>query len=285
MKKILLISIVCLLVFSFAITGLAKLTLNYWVYPIFNDPEKEAGWFERQVIEEFQEIYPEVEYELQFLPWTSGPQKVAMSIATGTPPDIIIDAFMRGMSYASAGALSDYNDTMDAEEQADYYQSVLDIVKIDGKVYMYVLASNGNGMPINRLVAEKAGAMDLLPLDREDRDWTVEEYKKFCLKIAEAKIPDTYATGLHFADSNSQHSYILQMHLNFGAVPFVVEDGKYNCTLNSPEAIEGLEFFLELYNTPGVGILEQESIRIIAGDANGTICHAGQYSRQREKVA
>ncbi|MBA7547801.1 hypothetical protein ES705_40237 [subsurface metagenome] len=260
MKKLLLVSLICLLVFSFATTAVAKVTLNYWIYPIFTSPEKEAGWFEKRVIAEFQEIYPEVEFELQFLPWTSGPQKVAMSIATGTPPDLIVDAYMRGMSYAAAGVLSDYEDTMDAEEKADYYQSVLDMVKIDGKIYMYVLSAHGKGMPINRLVAEKAGAMDLLPLDRDDRDWTVEEYKKFCLKIAEAKIPDTYAMTLHFADSNTQQEYIFYIHQNFGAVPFVIEDGKYRCTLNSPEAIEGLEWYLDLYSIPGVGIPGPESL-------------------------
>ena len=240
--------------FSFAITGLAKVTLNYWIYPIFTDPDKENGWFEKRVIEEFQEIYPEVEFELQFLPWSEGPNKVAMSIATGTPPDLIVDAFMRGMSYANAGVLSDLRDTMDEAERADYYESVLDLVSIDKGIYMYLLRASGIGMPINRIVAEKAGAIDLLPLDRESRDWTVEEYKKFCLKVAEANIPDTYAMGLHFADSNTQHTYILHMLQSFGAVPFIVEDGKYICTLNSSEAIEGLEWYLDLYNTPGVGI-------------------------------
>jgi len=247
-------------VFSFAITGLAKVNLSFWVYPIFTHPERENGWLERKIIAEFQEIYPEVNIEIQMLPWTDGPKKINMAVATGTPPDLNINAYMTPMSFATEGVLSDFGDTMDAEERADYYPDVLDMVTIDGKVYMYLLAANGRGMPINRFVAEKAGAMDLLPLDREDRDWTVEEYKKFCLKIAEAKIPDTYAMCLHFGDSNTQQAYVAHIHQSFGADVFEIVDGKYKCVLNSPEGVEGLEWYLDLYNTPGVGVPGPESL-------------------------
>ncbi|MBA7589203.1 hypothetical protein ES708_31284 [subsurface metagenome] len=119
---------------------------------------------------------------------------------------------------------------------------------------MYLTFAIAGGFEFNRFVVEKAGAMDLLPLDRPDRSWTHKEFKKLCLKIAEANIPDTYVWTFHFADSNCMQHYIEHMHQSFGAVPFVVEDGKYRCTLNSPEAVEGLEWYLDLYDTPGVGM-------------------------------
>jgi len=257
LKKLLLVLLICVLVFSLAITAIAKaekVELVFWAYCYYTDPDKENGWFERRVISEFQEIYPEVEFKLQMLPWTDGPKKVQMAIATGTTPDIIFDCDMRIMSYAAVGALSDFEDTMDAEEQADHYSSVLNGVKFEGKVYMYLTFAIASGFEFNRFVVEEAGAMDLLPLDREDRSWTHEEFKKFCLKVAEANIPDTYVWTFHFADSNCMQHYIKHMHQSFGAVPFVVEDGKYRCVLNSPEAVEGLEWYLDLYNTPGVGM-------------------------------
>lgn len=234
---------------------MAKVNLEFWTYTYAHDQAeiKEYGWFEKRVIQEFQEIYPEVEINLQVLPWIKGPGKVAMAIATDTTPDILQDCDMRIMTYVAAGAMADFEDTMDAEEQADHYSSMLDMVKFNDRVYMYILSADIGGMSINKYVAEKAGAMDLLPLDRENRDWTVEEFKQFCLKIAEAEIPRTYAFTFHFADSNCQQFYINHMHQSFGAVPFVIEDGKYRCTLNSPEAVEGLEWYLDLYNTPGVG--------------------------------
>lgn len=262
MKKLLLVSLICLLVFGLAITAIAKaekVELIFWAYCYHTDPDKENGWFERRVITEFQEIYPEVEFELQMLPWADGPKKVQMAIATDTTPDIIFDCDMRIMSYAAAGALSDFEDTMDAEEQADYYPSVLERVKFEGKVYMYLTIAAGGGMEFNRIIVEKARAIDLLPLDREDRSWTHEEFKKFCLKIAKANIPDTYVWTFHFADSNCMQHYIKHMHQSFGAVPFIVEDGKYRCILNSPEAVGGLEWYIDLYNTPGVGMPGAES--------------------------
>lgn len=260
MKRLLLISLICVLVFSFAITGLAKaekVELVFWGYRYYSNmdnPEEEYGWIENRVIKEFQEVYPGVEITYQLLPWTDGPGKVKMAIATGTPPNILHDCDMRIMSYAAVGAMADFEDTMDAEEQADFFPSVLDMVKFDGKVYMYIHQSTTMSMSINKLIAEKAGAMDLLPLDREDRSWTTEEFKKFCLKIAEVNLPDTHAFTFHFADHTCMQDYILFLHQGFGAVPFVVEDGKYRCTLNSPEAVEGLEWVLSFYNIPGVGV-------------------------------
>lgn len=261
MKKLLLVSLICLLIFSFAITAMAKIELEFWTYMYHSDPNKikEYGWFENRIIEEFQEIYPEVEINLQVLPWTKGPEKVTVSIVTGTTPDILQDCDMRIMTYVAAGAMVDFEDTMDAEEQADHYTSFLDMVKFKDKVYMYIWMAGIGGMSVNKLVVEKAGAMDLLPLDREDRDWTVEEFKEFCLKIAEANIPGTYALTFHFADSNCQQLYINHVHQSFGAEPFVIEDGKYRCTLNSPEAVEGLEWYLELYNIPRVGMPSPET--------------------------
>jgi len=259
LKKLLLISLICLLVFSFAITGLAKVKLVFWAYPYFVDLDKENGWHERRVMAEFQEIYPEVEFELQMLPWSDGPKKLVMAIATGNTPNILIGCDMRTMSYVAAGAMVDFEDTMDAEEQADYFPDILERAKFDGKVYMYLAGQGGGTMSVNKMIAEKAGAVDLLPLDREDRSWTTEEFKKFALKVAEAKIPNVDVLGLHFADANNQQYYIMFMHQAFGAVPFVKEDGKYRCTINSPESIEGLEWYLDLYNTPGVGLPGPES--------------------------
>lgn len=259
MKKLLLVSLICLLIFSFAITGLAKVKLVFWEYPYYVDIDKENGWHERRVIEEFEALYPNVEIELQMLPWSDGPKKVAMAIATGDTPNILNDCDMRIMSYVAAGAMVDLEDTMDAEERADFFPDLLERVTYNGKVYMYLAGQGGGVMSVNKIIAEKAGALDLLPLDREDRSWTTEEFKKFALKVAEAKIPNTDVFGLHFADANNQQYYIMFMHQAFGAVPFVVEDGKYRCTINSPEGIEGLEFYLDLYNTPGVGLPGPES--------------------------
>lgn len=262
MKRLLLVSLICLLVFSFAITGLAKVKLVFWAYPYYVDLNKEQGWHERRVISEFQEIYPEVEFELQNLPWSDGPAKVAMAIATGDTPDILNDCDMRIMSYVAAGVMVDFEDTMDAEERADFFPDLLERATFNGKVYMYLAMQGGGTMSINKMIAKKAGAMDLLPLDREDRSWTTEEFKKFALKVAEANIPGVDVFGLHFTCANNQQYYIMFMHQAFGAKPFIVEDGKYRCTLNSPEGIEGLEWYLDLYNTPRVGLPGAESLGI-----------------------
>ena len=264
MKKILLILLVSLFIFSLAITAMAKVELTFWAYPYFNFEDKESGSLESRIISEFEEIYPDVEITLEMLSSAGDHEKIEMAIVTGTGPDILQHGDVKVMSYAASGLLSDFEDTIDAEEKADYWPGVLETAMWDGKVYSCLISADGSpGMEVNRFVVEKADAMDLLPLNNENRIWaSLEDFKKFCLKIADAKIPDTYAFALHFMDSNCQHSYIKWMHRTFGAVPFVLEDGKYRCTMNSPESIEGLGWYLDLYNTPGVGMPGPESMGV-----------------------
>jgi len=107
------------------------------------------------------------------------------------------------------------------------------------------------GMVVSKGIAKKTGALDLLPLNKPDRTWTTDEYRAFLRKVASSGLPGVNGYLFSFGDANGIHCQIMLMLQGFGAEPFVKEDGKYRCTVNSPEAIEGLEYYLEIYNTPG----------------------------------
>ncbi|MBA7552652.1 hypothetical protein ES705_45222 [subsurface metagenome] len=237
--------------FSLAITATAKVKLVYWGFPTVTTKGLLPGEYEQAVIDQFEKEYPEVEIELQIIPYDGGVKKVNLSIIAGTTPDILIDNTFRMGKYADAGLLVPFDLT--EEEKDDFYPSALEASTFNDKVYLYTVQVATTGMIVSKKFARDAGALDLLPLDRPDRTWTADEFKAFLQKVASAKLPGVRGIVMHFGDANGQQTFIMLMIQGFGATPFVYEDGKYRCTMDSPEAVEGLEFYLDLYNnSPGV---------------------------------
>lgn len=250
MRKLLLISLICILVFSLAITVTAKVKLAYWTFPVVTLEGVLPGEYEQNVIDQFEKEYPEVEIELQVIPYEGGNKKIELSIIAGTAPDILSDNVFRMGKFAEARLLVPFDLT--EEEKDDFYPFAIEASIFHDKVYLYPIQANFAGMVVSKRIARDAGALDLLPLDRPDRTWTADEFKAFLQKVASAKLPGVRGMVQHFGDAMGQHNFIMLIIQGFGAEPFVVEDGKYRCTMNSPEAIEGLEFYLDLYeNSPG----------------------------------
>ena len=262
MKKLLLVPLIFLLVGIFAITGLAKVELTMWSGPYYIVETKESGWYINRVIGEFEELYPEVNIELEILPWGRvGTDKLAIGIATKTTSDIRLGGASGITSHALQGVISDFSDIVTAEEQADYLPGYVETFAVDGQMPMYMVMGNygSGGMGINKVLVEKAGAMDLLPLDKPYRNWTVEEYKVFLQKmteyIKEAGLTDTFTTVFNFGDGSCNAVIIMWVFQCWGVDPFEVVDGKYKVVLNSPEAVEALQWYLDLYNDPTYGVM------------------------------
>lgn len=268
MKKLIILSLVLLLVLSVAIPGMAKTVVTLWTRPTQRVEGLESGVYEQRVIDEFEALYPDVEVLLEIIPWGgSGDQKVKFNIAAGTPPDLRLtgEATTRGLQ--NAGLLLDFEDMLTIEEKAKFHDGVVDICSVDGKMYFYPTSISPNCIMVNLTLVKEAGADHLLPLDRPSRSWTVEEFRAFLIKVAEAKLPGVLAWGFNFADAYGHHQYRLMMIQAFGQDMFAYEDGKVVCTVNSPEAIEGIEFYMDIYNNyPGVFPSGSENVDVMRMD-------------------
>jgi len=252
LKKTVLVLLVCVFIFSLAITASAKTNVSFWTYPSINYEGLgiALGEYEKNIIEQFEKEYPEVNIELEIIPYDSGTEKLNLNIASGTPPDIISDAILRVGAYANAGLLVPFDLT--EEEKNDFFPFAIEMSSFSGKMYYYPIGVGAGGVLVSKKIARDTGALDLLPLDRPGRTWTADEYKALLQKIASAKLPGVYGMGMWFGDSQCQQSFIMLMLQGFGAVPYTLENGKWKCTLNSPEAVEGLEYYLDIYNnSPG----------------------------------
>jgi multiple sugar transport system substrate-binding protein len=245
LNKILLVLLVSLLVFGFAITAIAKVELSYFTHTSIQVEGLEPGVYEQRLIDEFEKLYPEVNIELEVIPYAGDTGKVEFSIAAGTPPDILACDIQNLVKYANAGILLDFNDILTKEDLADFYPFAIEGSTVNGKMYYYPMGVRAGAMIIDRTLAKEWGVFDWLPFNREDRSWTAEEFAHFIQKVNE--LNKGYGWCFWYADNTAHHHLNMMLIQGFGGKPFIFENGKFKCIINSPEAIEGIKFYLDLY--------------------------------------
>lgn len=197
-------------------------------------------------VEQFNEIEPETEVQLEYLPhdqsWFA---KLDASLVAGTPPDVVQGPVSEAAKYIPLGALSPVNDYMSDEIKADLHQAVAAEASFDDKQYLWPWRlSFGGGIAINAGMWEQNGVADLLPKG-ETRRWLMDEF----LEAAKANTTgDVYGTVL----STDIHYQITQFMFGFGARLF--NEDETEVILNSPEGVAGLQWLVDLENVHKVAI-------------------------------
>ena len=207
MKKLKVLTALCLTgiltIGSLAGCGSAKTSnskdsvteVTWWAFPNFATVDGEVGKYEQQIIDDFQSKNPNIKVNLEMISFDGGAEKLNAAIASNSAPDILYDAPGRIISYGRQGVLADVND-MIKELNVDVSDQILSACKVDYKYYMYPFNTSAFTMAVNKTMFEKAGLLDYLPLDREDRLWTVEDYTKALEAIKKAN-PDVIPMGFY----------------------------------------------------------------------------------------
>ncbi len=227
-------------------TASSKVDLTVWSYPRFietgTDGEAlESGSFEKRIIAEFMEEHPDVTVTLEMIPYSGGPEKVKTAIAGKNPPDVLVDYIGRIAEYSFMDVLVPLDDMLSAEDRRDIPESIISLCSVDGSLVMYPWGSMPIGWIANKALFDKAESASLLPLDRESRDWSIEEAE--AAMTAVASLEDTYAMALWAKDEQADSTMRLLLQ-NFGAD---IYNADYSgIVLDSPAGVEGLEWILEM---------------------------------------
>ncbi len=214
MKKILALALVlCMAIGCFAGCSIGKgktVEISFWEYNL--DEERQAHI--DGVIAEFQKAYPNIKITHTSLPWDGGPEKVNTAIASGTTPDLMLDADMRVSGYAGKGVLVPLNDII-ASAGKNIPDNYKNAVAMNGNQYMFpVFTSGASCVIINEALAEELGVADMLPEDKVS--WTWDEFEAFARAAAEAGAADgVYGVGF-FAGSQSSDSSTLSWLMGGG---------------------------------------------------------------------
>lgn len=166
--------------------GDKKTEITWWNFPNFEMKDGQSGKYEEELVKAFEEKNPNIKVKVEMLSFNGGGEKLNAAIASKSAPDVLYDAPGRIIDYGRQGVLAPVDD-MIKELNGDVSESILQGCKLDNKYYMYPFNTTTFMMAVNKTMFEEAGLLDLLPLDKPDRQWTIEEFEKALKGIKEAK--------------------------------------------------------------------------------------------------
>ncbi|NOU96135.1 extracellular solute-binding protein [Paenibacillus sp. LMG 31456] len=216
--------------------------ITWWNFPNFQPLDGEVGKYEKQIIEAFNKKNPEIKVNLEMITFEGGPQKLNVAIASNTAPDVIYDAPGRIIDWGKKKLLAPLNDIVTTEVQKDIAPAFWKQSMVGDQIYMYPINTAPFLMAVNKTVFEKIGALDLLPLKKPDRTWTVAEYEK-ALQAVKEKAPDIIPTGF-FAKSSAGDQGTRAYIANLGVSRFLNEDNS-KVAINTDNAAKALDWIVK----------------------------------------
>ena len=235
-----------------------KVEITYWDFPQFTkDKEfKKTEDFDAALIKAFEAKNPNIKVNYQNIEFTDGPAKLATAIQSKTAPDVIYDAPGRVIAWAAKDLLVPLDDV----DKSKLNEAAVKASSYKDKLYMYPQGVAPFLMGVNKDLTDKLGVTDLLPLNKQDRSWTVEEYEKF-LKAVKQKdssiTPALFYTKSQAGDQGPR-AFVANLYNSW-----ITDDAISKYTINDANGVKGLEWVKKAYDD---GLLGQ-GVALEAKDA------------------
>lgn len=235
-----------------------KVEITYWDFPQFTkDKEfKKTEDFDAALIKAFEAKNPNIKVNYQKIEFTDGPAKIETAIQSKTAPDVIYDAPGRVIAWAAKDLLVPLDDV----DKSKLNEAAIKASSYKDKLYMYPQGVAPFLMGVNKDLTDKLGVTDLLPLNKQDRSWTVEEYEKF-LKAVKQKdssiTPALFYTKSQAGDQGPR-AFVANLYNSW-----ITDDAISKYTINDANGVKGLEWVKKAYDD---GLLGQ-GVALEAKDA------------------
>ena len=235
-----------------------KVEITYWDFPQFTkDKEfKKTEDFDAALIKAFEAKNPNIKVNYQKIEFTDGPAKIETAIQSKTAPDVIYDAPGRVIAWAAKDLLVPLDDV----DKSKLNEAAVKASSYKDKLYMYPQGVAPFLMGVNKDLTDKLGVTDLLPLTKQDRSWTVEEYEKF-LKAVKQKdssiTPALFYTKSQAGDQGPR-AFVANLYNSW-----ITDDAISKYTINDANGVKGLEWVKKAYDD---GLLGQ-GVALEAKDA------------------
>lgn len=235
-----------------------KVEITYWDFPQFTkDKEfKKTEDFDAALIKAFEAKNPNIKVNYQKIEFTDGPAKIETAIQSKTAPDVIYDAPGRVISWAAKDLLVPLDDV----DKSKLSEAAVKASSYKDKLYMYPQGVAPFLMGVNKDLTDKLGVTDLLPLNKQDRSWTVEEYEKF-LKAVKQKdsniTPALFYTKSQAGDQGPR-AFVANLYNSW-----ITDDANSKYIINDANGVKGLEWVKKAYDE---GLLGQ-GVALEAKDA------------------
>ncbi len=245
--------------------------ITFWNFPNFATIDDTVGKYEEEMIAAFEAKNPDIKVKYEIISFNDGPAKINTAIETKTAPDVVYDAPGRVITWGKNGVLAPLNDMFDDELINDLDPALVEAVQANGNYYLYPVNTAPFMMAFNKTMLEELGLLDLLPLDRENRAWTVTEYETLLAALKEAgKVPAIFYAKSSAGDQGTR-AFISNLYNSW-----ITNDDLSEYTINDEGGVKGLQWTVDAIKDGlminGSALASSDAIdEFVAGRAASTI--------------
>lgn len=254
-------------------TAEKPLKISFWNYPNFTGDE-EYAWqaYDQALIRAFESKYPNIKVSYQGMEFSQGSTEIEEAIQSQTNPDVIYDAPGRIIDWASRGYLAELGEMV---KKDTLLESALEAGSYDGKLYLYPQGVAPFLMGFNKSMLSQMGLLDMLPLDKEDRLWSTEEFQQL-LEAIHQKNPEIAPVILYAkTEAGDQGSRAFVSNL-YGT--WTTDDAVSKYIIDDENGIKAMTWVKDAYDQGllgrGISLDAETAIEAFGnGNAAGTILY------------
>jgi multiple sugar transport system substrate-binding protein len=225
MKKfsITLLTIVLFVVLGFSAFAAEKKTVEFWSYVPLDNP----GLY--LYIDKFNQSQDKINIEAKFIPFAEFKRQLTVALVGGTPPDCVLVDNPDFAAYIDMGAFEALDDRIADWEYGkdDFYPGPWASATWEGKQYGIPFETNTLVLFYNVDMFKKAG----LDPDKPPKTW--EELNQYAKKLTKDGV-----YGISVCAVASEEG-------TFQWLPFLQQNGGNVFNLDSPEAVEALQLWVD----------------------------------------
>jgi ABC-type glycerol-3-phosphate transport system substrate-binding protein len=223
----------------------AKITLKY-LSVARGEPRRQAIL---QVVEKFEKANPHIKVELSEVPFDQYFQKVSVALAAGSGIDAFDVDSPLVAHYGHQDVLLPLDEYVDKKDWEDFLEQDRQIATYNGRVLTLPWSSSSQAVFYNIDMLKEAG---ITPPARPEQRWTWAQLLDAARKLTK-KAPDGATQVYGFVVEQVDRPYqILPLLQSNGAQAISPDGTRTSGFLNSPEAVEALQFYGDLYNKHAV---------------------------------
>ena len=258
--------------------------IEFWSFPNFTSESGVEGDFERSLIQAFQIRYPSIKINYTLLTSSDGQAKLDEAIKNNSFPDVFYDAPGRIIVFANKGFLLPVDDIL-ATEKPYITVGLLSVSQAkDRRTYMYPMHEGAFSMAFNKEMLEDLGLIHLLPYNRKDRQWTVEEYETLLRELKE-RLPRGKTPGVFYYKNQAGDQGTRAFLVNLRGHAALLNPDYSSYIFNSENAMQNLRW---TFNAIKEGLLF-DGAELTSNDAikmftESNAAHTILYSPQLNKM-
>jgi len=215
--------------------------------------------FEEAVIQEFTQQYPDIQIEVTAIPWGELYTKYVAALEAGKGPDVLFIPTTWAAQFIYSGYCKDLENFKNELDLDDFSPAALNAFSAEGKLYGVPMRVDSRLLTYNVDLLEQAG------YDRAPAYWP-DEVLEWSKALTKEEIGQ-YGIGIvgRQTDSLLYEFWLSWIFTNGGSI---LSEDMQECVLNSPEAVEALQFYCDLLNKykvapPGALDYDKQALRMM----------------------